>query len=55
MNLSATSKSVVDANEAVPCTVKFLDTTKSRPICASCVIVTSFGKPIVTATLPPIA
>ena len=55
MNLSATSKSVVEAKEAVPWTVKFLATTKSLPIFASCVIVTSLGKPIVKATFPPIA
>jgi len=41
INLSATSRSVVLWKEAVPNTVKFLDTTKSRPI------VTSLGKPIV--------
>ena len=46
INLSATSKLVVLWNEAVPNTVKFLDTIKSWPI------VTSLGKPIVKVVPP---
>jgi len=51
INLSATSKSSVCWNEAVPNTVKFLEIVASLVTVKSCPIVTSSGKPIVTVSV----